>query len=241
MHSILNHISRLLLKVTGFQYPCGWSARHITQRLRSLVDEITMLQTGAPLLLFLVAALALERLPRARHALRNLPKPGARKRAGIVSALGIGVGTLVYTIVTALGLSALLLSLPILFNAIRYAGALYLAYLGFRMLFAKVVKTRGASEVTPVHMPLRSVFRQGVTTKCPQPEGGAFLPSLPSAVRGPIERPSRTSTSPVGIDVRYLRNERERASGDFGRAREGTRLRNDQPSPVFSAFCPHSF
>jgi len=97
------------------------------------------------------------------------------RRGGIVSALGIGVGTLVYTLVTALGLSALLFSLSILFNAIRYAVALYLAYLGFRMLFAKVVKTRGTAEGKPVHLPLRCVFRQGVTTNVLNPKVALFF------------------------------------------------------------------
>jgi len=143
------------------------------------------------------------------------------RRGGIVSALGIGVGTLVYTLVTALGLSALLFSLSILFNAIRYAVALYLAYLGFRMLFAKVVKTRGTAEGKPVHLPLRCVFRQGVTTNVLNPKVVTFLLILPSPVRGPIERPNRTSTSPVWINVRYVRNERERVGSDFGRARRG--------------------
>jgi threonine/homoserine/homoserine lactone efflux protein len=112
------------------------------------------------------------------------------RRGGIVSALGIGVGTLVYTLVTALGLSALLFSLSILFNAIRYAVALYLAYLGFRMLFAKVVKTRGTAEGKPVHLPLRCVFRQGVTTNVLNPKVAlfflVFLPQFVDQSKGQI-------------------------------------------------------
>lgn len=149
-----------------------------------------MFQTGASLLLFLVAALALNVSPGPDmlYVISRTLEQG--RRAGIVSALGIGVGTLAYTIVTALGLSALLLSLPILFNAIRYAGALYLAYLGFRMLFAKVVKTRGAAEGKPVHMPLRSVFRQGVTTNVLNPKVAlfflAFLPQFVDQTKGQV-------------------------------------------------------
>ena len=82
-----------------------------------------------PLVLFLAAALALNVSPGPDmlYVISRSLEQG--RRAGIVSALGIGVGTLAYTLVTATGLSALLLSVPILFNAIRYAGALYLAYL----------------------------------------------------------------------------------------------------------------
>ena len=107
-----------------------------------------------------------------------------------MSALGIGVGTLVYTLVIAIGLSALLLSIPILFNAIRYAGALYLAYLGFRMLFAKITKTRGTAEGKPEHIPLRSVFRQGVTTNMLNPKVAlfflAFLPQFVDQSKGQV-------------------------------------------------------
>ena len=149
-----------------------------------------MLQTGAPLLLFLAAALALNISPGPDmlYVISRSLEQG--RRAGIVSALGIGVGTLAYTLVTALGLSALLFSLPILFNAIRYAGALYLAYLGVRMLFAKVVKTRGVTGGKPVHMSLGSVFRQGVTTNVLNPKVSlfflAFLPQFVDQSRGQI-------------------------------------------------------
>ncbi len=143
-----------------------------------------------PLALFLAAALALNVSPGPDmlYVISRSLEQG--RRAGIVSALGIGVGTLAYTFVTALGLSALLLSMPILFNAIRYAGALYLAYLGFRLLFAKVVKTPGTAEGKPLHMPLRSVFRQGVTTNLLNPKVAlfflAFLPQFVDQSKGQV-------------------------------------------------------
>jgi threonine/homoserine/homoserine lactone efflux protein len=148
--------------------------------------EITML----PLVLFLAAALALNVSPGPDmlYVISRSLEQG--RRAGIVSALGIDVGTLVYTLVTAIGLSALLLSIPILFNAIRYAGALYLAYLGFRMLFAKITKTRGTAEGKPEHIPLRSVFRQGVTTNMLNPKVAlfflAFLPQFVDQSKGQV-------------------------------------------------------
>ncbi|MGA2627387.1 MAG: LysE family translocator [Candidatus Bathyarchaeia archaeon] len=143
-----------------------------------------------PLVLFLAAALALNVSPGPDmlYVISRSLEQG--RRAGIVSALGIDVGTLVYTLVTAIGLSALLLSIPILFNAIRYAGALYLAYLGFRMLFAKITKTRGTAEGKPEHIPLRSVFRQGVTTNMLNPKVAlfflAFLPQFVDQSKGQV-------------------------------------------------------
>ena len=54
--------------------------------------------------------------------------------AGLVSALGVHVGTLVHVAAAALGLSALLVSSALAFDIVKYLGALYLIYLGIRRL-----------------------------------------------------------------------------------------------------------
>jgi threonine/homoserine/homoserine lactone efflux protein len=64
--------------------------------------------------------------------------------AGIASSLGVQVGTLVHATATALGISALLLSSALAFNLVKYAGAAYLVYLGFRSLCTPVKPTPGA-------------------------------------------------------------------------------------------------
>ena len=48
---------------------------------------------------------------------------GQGRSAGVVSALGIGAGTLVHTLAVALGISTLLVSLPLGFDVIKYAGS----------------------------------------------------------------------------------------------------------------------
>jgi len=49
-------------------------------------------------------------------------------KAGIVTALGADTALLFYAILCRLGLSAVIAASPVLFNAIRYAGAGYLLY-----------------------------------------------------------------------------------------------------------------
>ncbi|PYS76825.1 MAG: RhtB family transporter, partial [Acidobacteria bacterium] len=56
------------------------------------------------------------------------------RRAGVVSSLGVQVGSLVHIAAAALGLSALLLSSALAFGVVKYAGAAYLIYLGIKTL-----------------------------------------------------------------------------------------------------------
>jgi RhtB (resistance to homoserine/threonine) family protein len=62
---------------------------------------------------------------------------GQGRKAGIVSALGIGTGSIVHTILAAFGLSLIIAKSILLFNIIKYAGAAYLLYIGYKMLTDK--------------------------------------------------------------------------------------------------------
>jgi len=57
------------------------------------------------------------------------------RRAGVVSALGIGTGSLIHTLLAAFGLSLILARSLFLFEFIKYAGAAYLFFLGCKMIF----------------------------------------------------------------------------------------------------------
>jgi threonine/homoserine/homoserine lactone efflux protein len=59
-------------------------------------------------------------------------------RGGLVAALGIMAGDQVLMWAAVAGLSALLLASPMLFGVVQWLGALYLAYLGVRMVTAKL-------------------------------------------------------------------------------------------------------
>ncbi len=150
-----------------------------------------MLPGAAPFVVFLVAALALNISPGPDmlYVISRSLEQG--RRAGIVSALGIGAGTLVYTLLTAVGLSAILLSMPLAYEVIRYAGAAYLVFLGLRMLRAKRSISSNTQSTAPAsRLALGSVFRQGVATNVLNPKVAlfflAFLPQFVDQSKGAI-------------------------------------------------------
>ena len=83
--------------------------------------------------LFVVAAIVLLLTP-GPAVLYIVTRSVAQGRlAGLVSALGVHVGTLVH-VAAALRVSALLVSSALAFDIVKYLGALYLIYLGVRKL-----------------------------------------------------------------------------------------------------------
>src|SRR5262249_20593341 len=81
------------------------------------------------------------------------------RKAGLVSVLGIVVGTRFPVGAGALGVSALLMSSALAFNALRYLGAMYLIYLGVRTL-AEREPPLDAPEIDRAG--LGEIFSQGV-------------------------------------------------------------------------------
>jgi threonine/homoserine/homoserine lactone efflux protein len=112
---------------------------------------------------------------------------GQGRIAGLVSVLGISTGCLFHVASAALGLSALLLALPLAYDAVRYAGAAYLVWLGVRALVSKSSSLH-VQRVDPER--LGRVFRQGVVTNVLNPKVAlfflAFLPQFTDPMRGPV-------------------------------------------------------
>ncbi len=110
-------------------------------------------------------------------------------RAGVLSALGVGSGILVHTTLAAFGLSALLATSAVAFHVVKWAGALYLVYLGVQALRAKP-EGPGSPDVAPAQG--RRVYLQGVVTNVLNPKVAvfflAFLPQFvdPASGLGPI-------------------------------------------------------
>ncbi|MEB3767681.1 LysE family translocator [Acinetobacter sp. MD2] len=79
-------------------------------------------------------------------------------RSGMMATFGVCSGYLVHSILVALGISAIIVSYPMLFDAIRFLGIAYLMYLSF-CLFRSVFKSKGIQiEQTNTPNPIRKGF-----------------------------------------------------------------------------------
>ncbi len=102
------------------------------------------------------------------------------RTAALLSTGGICIGYLVYTMLAALGLSALLQSSAVAFEIVHYAGALYLLYLGIRALMSKHGGPLTLGAVNPA--PAGRILQQGILTSLLNPKGilvfAALLPQF---------------------------------------------------------------
>ncbi len=101
-------------------------------------------------------------------------------KAALLSTAGICLGYLVYTMLAALGISALLQTSAIAFDVVRYAGASYLVYLGIRALLNKHAGPLTQGAVNP--LPAGRLLQQGILTSLLNPKGilvfAALLPQF---------------------------------------------------------------
>ena len=109
------------------------------------------------------------------------------RKAGVVSALGVEIGSMVHIVGAALGLSAILVSSSVAFSVVKFAGAAYLIYLGIRTLLTRDEATEAVA-VTP--MKLRRLFGQGVIVNVLNPKVAlfffAFFPQFIDPNRGSV-------------------------------------------------------
>jgi threonine/homoserine/homoserine lactone efflux protein len=112
---------------------------------------------------------------------------GQGRGAGLVSALGISVGSLFHTAAAAVGLSALLMSSAVAFSAVKYLGAAYLIYLGIQKLRNEEA-AEFSGNIRPVK--LSRIFAQGIVVNVLNPKAAlfflAFLPQFVDPTRGHV-------------------------------------------------------
>src|SRR5437879_4909122 len=96
-----------------------------------------MLISSSSLLLFATGAAVILVIPGPAVMYVVSRSIGHGRIAGLVSVMGIVVGTLFHVLAATLGLSALLASSALAFQAAKYLGAAYLIYLGIRTLMLR--------------------------------------------------------------------------------------------------------
>ena len=86
----------------------------------------------AILLAFIGAGLLLNLTPGADFVFISASGMSGGPRVGMAAAVGVNLGILVHVAMAAAGLSALLMTFPLAYDLIRYAGAAYLIYLAIQ-------------------------------------------------------------------------------------------------------------
>lgn len=105
---------------------------------------------------------------------------GGRKM-GILTGLGVATGDFIHTLCAAAGLSALLMTSALAFNAVKLVGAAYLIYLGIRALRQKNgAPERSATEPQPELEPA-----SGLELAAPMKASTAFFQAIPAEVLNP--------------------------------------------------------
>ena len=136
--------------------------------------------------LFVVAALALLLVPGPAVVYVVARSVEGGRPAGLVSVLGVEMGTLVHVAFAAAGLSAILASSATAFSVVKWLGVAYLIWLGLQRLLARDESGDALPDVRPE--PLARVFGQSVLIQVLNPKVAlfflAFLPQFVDPSRG---------------------------------------------------------
>ena len=102
------------------------------------------------------------------------------RKAGVVSALGIGAGCMVHILAAVGGLSALVAHSVTAFNTIKLLGAAYLIYLGVRSIISANKTVTESNQLQSLSY--KKIFLQGALTNVLNPKVAlfflAFLPQF---------------------------------------------------------------
>ncbi|WP_026584766.1 LysE family translocator [Bacillus sp. J33] len=134
-------------------------------------------------LTFLVLSLFVVMSPGIDTALITKRTISDGRKDGYKMALGITTGSLVHTFAAAFGLSAILMQSAVAFEIVKYAGAIYLIYLGLSSFISRKKKTTGDENHTNTGIK-KSAFKQGLLSNVLNPKVAIFfLTFLPQFIK----------------------------------------------------------
>jgi threonine/homoserine/homoserine lactone efflux protein len=126
--------------------------------------------SGSSFTLFLLAALVIAAVPGPGIFYVAARTLSGGKSAGIASTFGTALGGLVHVIAGGLGVSAIILASAELFTVLKFAGVLYLVWLGLKTF-------REARDLPQqvIAVGTQRVFREGVLVEALNPKTAAFF------------------------------------------------------------------
>lgn len=150
------------------------------------------------LLAFAATCLVIELTPGPNMGYLAILSASQGRRAGFLATLGIALGLLIVGVASALGLTAIVTATPWLYEALRWAGALYLVWIAWE-------GWRGAEETSPGNARDDSdgaqYFVRGLVTNLLNPKAGLFYISVMPAFML-AERP--VITQAVALTIIYV-------------------------------------
>jgi threonine/homoserine/homoserine lactone efflux protein len=140
---------------------------------------------GHRFLLFLAAGFVLAITPGAGIFYVLARTLAGGRREGVQSSLGTFVGGLFHVTAAALGISAILAASAVAFHTVKYAGAVYLVWLGIKM-----IRSRNEAMPEKTEAPTGGAFQQGIFTEALNPKTAlfflSFIPQFVAPERGHV-------------------------------------------------------
>lgn len=135
-------------------------------------------------LLFVFMAFMLIILPGPDTALITKNTVTKRKKAGFQTTFGTLTALLIHTLAAVFGLSALIVKSAFFFSILKYIGAMYLIYLGYKSFVTLLKKQTNLEQVVESNKYVHeSYFKQGFLTNLLNPKVAVFfLTFLPQFV-----------------------------------------------------------
>jgi RhtB (resistance to homoserine/threonine) family protein len=117
------------------------------------------------------------------------------RRAGVLTACGIGSGVLIHVSYTLIGVGVLIQQSLWLFTLLKAVGAAYLIYLGISMLRHAGTSVAASSSATPTAVSDFAALKTGFLTNVLNPKTTIFIVSLFMQVVNP--------QTPLGVQIGY--------------------------------------
>lgn len=107
------------------------------------------------------------------------------RKTGIYSALGLGLGILVHVAYSLVGIGLIISKSILLFNIIKYIGAAYLIYIGYKSLTSKSSSLHLENQAHKQDISKFAAIRMGFITNATNPKATLFFLSLFTLVINP--------------------------------------------------------